>query len=196
VSCGGGAIIAKATSTAQVRLSSFTAELDGLVNVIKSGLLLDNILKEMGITVEDVQLWTDNEALSDFVNGDRVAKAVRSMELRMWSAQEHVKMGNVQVNFMRGKEMPSDKLIKITSVKELDILSWVPSCYMKICQLWSTTKKQETTAQLRTKRRQTKIAFLNVNISISLVVIFRGVLEARKRKKKKFMEKEISKTTK
>ena len=120
VSCGGGAIIAKATSTAQVRLSSFTAELDGLVNVIKSGLLLDNILKEMGITVEDVQLWTDNEALSDFVNGDRVAKAVRSMELRMWFAQEHVKMGNVKVNFMRGKEIPSDKLTKITSVKEFE----------------------------------------------------------------------------
>lgn len=70
--------------------------------------------------MEDVQLWTDNEALSDFVNGDRVAKAVRSMELRMWFAQEHVKMGNVKVNFMRGKEIPSDKLTKITSVKEFE----------------------------------------------------------------------------
>ena len=120
LSCGGGAIIAKATSSAQVRLSSFTAELDGLINVIKSALLLDNILNEMGITVEEVLIWTDNEALSEFVNGDRVAKAVRSMELRMWYAQEQVKMGNVKVNFMRGTEIPLDKLTKVTNRKEFE----------------------------------------------------------------------------
>ena len=117
---GGGAIIAKATSSQQVRLSSFTAELDGLIHAIKSGLLLDNILTEVGITVEKVEIKTDNEALKDFVNGDRVAKGVRSMELRMWYAQEQVKMGNVSVNFMRGKEIPTDKLTKVTSIKEFE----------------------------------------------------------------------------
>ena len=74
----------------------------------------------MGIEVGDIILRTDNEALKDFVNGDRVAKGVRCMELRMWYAQEQVKMGNVIVRYMDGKNIPTDKLTKLTNVRDFE----------------------------------------------------------------------------
>ena len=117
--------MSKATTTSQVRLSSFTAELDGLVSAIKSSLLIKNILAEIGIKVNRPVIKTDNEALKNFVNGDRVAKGVRHMELRMWFAQEQVKCGNIEVVYMEGKKIPADKLTKVSSIKGFEDFRYI-----------------------------------------------------------------------
>ena len=38
----------------------------------------------------------------------------------MWYAQEQVKMGKVIVRYMDGKNIPTDKLTKITNVKDFE----------------------------------------------------------------------------
>jgi hypothetical protein len=39
----------------------------------------------------------------------------------MWFAQEQVKMGNIKVKFISGKQNPADKLTKVTPVKEFEL---------------------------------------------------------------------------
>ena len=41
----------------------------------------------------------------------------------MWYAQEQVKMGKVIVRYMGGKNIPTDKLTKITNVKDFEAFS-------------------------------------------------------------------------
>ena len=74
----------------------------------------------MGFNHESpAQLYSDNQAMIDFVHGEGVAKGVRHMELRMWYTREEYKKGNVVVDYMAGIVIPTDKLTKLGSIEEL-----------------------------------------------------------------------------
>jgi hypothetical protein len=114
-----GGISAKATAGHGVMLSSFEAELDGVTRAMKSMRRISNILKELGINYESPAiLYSDNKAMIDFVHGDSVAKGVRHMELRMWFTREEYKKGNVNLAFMPGDIIPTDKLTKLGTAVE------------------------------------------------------------------------------
>jgi hypothetical protein len=57
-------------------------------------------------------LYSDNEAIINFVKGEGMAKGVRRMELRMWFTREQYKQGEFVFEHMSGKEIPADKLPK------------------------------------------------------------------------------------
>ena len=109
-----GAIYAKSTATQGVHLSSFEAELDGLSTALKSVSRVRNILVELRRLFAGMSnVFSDNEAMVDFVHGNGVAKGVRHMELRMWYVREKYKHGNVVLDYMEGINIPADKLTKL-----------------------------------------------------------------------------------
>lgn len=108
-----GAITAKSTSSHSVFDSSFGAELDGLSSAMKTTNRLINILSEMDIQSSNNTIYSDNEAMINFVKGSAVAKGIRHLELRLWYFREEVSRGKVDVFFMPGKDMPADQLTKI-----------------------------------------------------------------------------------
>jgi hypothetical protein len=89
------------------------AELDGLSGAMKTTNRLINILSEMGINSAKNTIYSDNEAMINFVKGTAVAKGIRHLELRLWYFREEVSRGKVDVFFMPGKDMPADQLTKI-----------------------------------------------------------------------------------
>jgi hypothetical protein len=113
-----GAIFAKASAQSTVKLSSFESELDGATTTFKTGSKIKNILKELNVMPENqVVAYNDNEATIDFIKGDSVTKGVRHMELRMWYTREEYKKGDIKLEFMKGTEIPADKLTKLGGVK-------------------------------------------------------------------------------
>jgi hypothetical protein len=114
-----GAVYAKSSAQATVKLSSFESELDGVTTAMKTAARITNILKEMQIKTQDIATaYNDNEANIEFVKGNSVAKGVRHMELRMWYTREEYKKGNVKLEYMKGTDIPADKLTKLGNVTE------------------------------------------------------------------------------
>lgn len=114
-----GAIYAKSSAQATIKLSSFESELDGVTTAFKTAARIDNILKELHISTNMKPIaYNDNEANIAFVKGDSVAKGVRHMELRMWYTREEYLKGNVHLEYMKGTEIPADKLTKLGAVNE------------------------------------------------------------------------------
>jgi hypothetical protein len=109
-----GAITAKASASQSVHTSSFEGELDGLSGTLKAVSRVNNILVELQSVfalVSDV--YSDNEAMIEFVHGRGVAKGVRHMELRMWYIREKYSQGCVNLMYMEGVKIPADKLTKL-----------------------------------------------------------------------------------
>jgi hypothetical protein len=114
-----GAIFAKATAQSTVKLSSFESELDGVTTSFKTAAKINNILKELHISTNNIATaYNDNEANIEFVKGNSVAKGVRHMELRMWYTREEFRKGNINLEYMPGTEIPADKLTKLGAVNE------------------------------------------------------------------------------
>jgi hypothetical protein len=72
---------------------------------------------------ELLRLWSDNEAVVNFVRGEGVAKGVRHMELRMRYCRERYKDGSVLIDWMDGVQIPSDKLTKLATREEHEIFT-------------------------------------------------------------------------
>ena len=99
--------------------SSFEPELDGVTRGLKANSRIVNILKELRQKISELpRLWSDNEAVVNFVKGEGVAKGVRHMELRMWYCRERYKDGTVLIDWMEGVQIPSDKLTKLATREE------------------------------------------------------------------------------
>ena len=119
-----GAVSAHSKATDVVFTSSFEAELDGVTRGLKSNSRTVNVLTELRQVLKGLpHLWTDNLAMVRFIHGEGVAKGVRHMELRMWYVRERYKQGNVVIDWMTGKEIPSDKLTKLGSREEHDVFT-------------------------------------------------------------------------
>ena len=64
-------------------------------------------------------LYSDNEAMIQFVHGEGVAKGVRHMELRMWYTREQYKKGEVKLEFMPEAQITADKFTKLGTKEEV-----------------------------------------------------------------------------
>ena len=66
-----GAVHTKATTSGSTCLSSFEAKLDGLTTILKSVMRIRHILQEIlpDFNAKGI-IFSDNEALVNFVNGD------------------------------------------------------------------------------------------------------------------------------
>ena len=113
-----GAILAKTNATKFVRLSSFESELEAATGAIKTISRLSTMLSELGFSNKLPTLYSDNQAMVNFVKGEGTAKGVRHMELRMWYTREKYQEGKFIFNFMSGKEIPADQLTKVGSKEE------------------------------------------------------------------------------
>jgi hypothetical protein len=114
-----GAYSAKSQASISVRLASFETELDGTVSGFKKAAAGTNTLIEMSMEPANIPLqYNDNEAMIAFVHGEGIAKGVRHMELRMWYAREYYKQGNVELLYMKGLQLPADKLTKPSCKEE------------------------------------------------------------------------------
>ena len=110
-----GAILAKSKTTTSVITSSFEAELDGAATALKSVHRIRNILDELHIPIQNNQptLYSDNQAMIEFIKGNGVAKGVRHMELRMWYLRDKVKRGSTDIKYAKGSTLSADKLTKL-----------------------------------------------------------------------------------
>ena len=114
-----GAVHEKSTATQTVKLSSFGSELDAATTAIKTISRISNILKDMGFIQDGVPiLYSDNEAMINFVKGEGVAKGVRHMELCMWYTREQYKQGDMNIKYMPGVDIPPDKFTKLANKKD------------------------------------------------------------------------------
>ena len=106
-----GAVSASTKATTIVFTSSFEPELDGVTRGLKANSRIVNIMKELRQKLSELpRLWSDDEAVVNFVRGEGVAKGVRHMELRMWYVRERYKDGSVLIDWMEGEQVPSDKI--------------------------------------------------------------------------------------
>ena len=64
------------------------------------------------------EVYTDNEAMLNFVKGDGITKGVRHMELRMWYTKEMYKRGDIDLKFMSGETIPSNILTKLGTTNQ------------------------------------------------------------------------------
>ena len=110
-----GAILAKSKTTTSVITSSFEAELDGAATALKSVHRIRNILDELHIPIQNNQptLYSDNQAMIEFIKGNGVAKGIRHMELRMWYLRDKVKRGSTDIKYAKGSTLSADKLTKL-----------------------------------------------------------------------------------
>ena len=108
-----GAINAKTSATTNVYLASFESELDGATSGVKTINRVNNRLTEMQLAFAEIsKLFSDNEAMIKFIQGEGLAKGVRHIELRMWYCRDEIKKDNISVNFMPGVDIPADRLTK------------------------------------------------------------------------------------
>jgi len=114
-----GAINAKSAAQQSTRGSSWEAELDGVSIAMKTLVRVLNILAELDIQhTPQATLFNDNLSMIEFVHGKGVAKGVRHMELRMWYVREQYKNGKISLEYMKGEDLPADKLTKLGNVED------------------------------------------------------------------------------
>jgi len=65
-----------------------------------------------------MHLFSDNEAMVEFVKGNGVAKGVRHVELRMWYIREQYQKGGMLFEHMKGTDIPVDHLTKLATVQD------------------------------------------------------------------------------
>jgi len=119
-----GAVCAKCRATSLVHLATFEAELDGVMVSMKRVRRVRNVLDELGIVLSSVPLlWSDNNAMINFVHGEGVAMGVRHMELRMWYVREQYSTGGIILDYMPGVSIPTDKLTKVGTKESHAVLT-------------------------------------------------------------------------
>lgn len=116
-----GAVIAKTTTSTTTHLSSFESELDAATSAVKSIERTRNILNEIGIEINKIaNLFSDNNAMIEFVKGNSIAKNVRHMQLRLWFLREKYSYNHINIQHMNGTDIPADKLTKVSSTEEFE----------------------------------------------------------------------------
>jgi len=84
-----------------------------------------NIITELRQKLSELpELWSDNEAMVEFIRGEGVAKGVRHMELKMWYVRERNKDGSVNIGWTTGETIPSDKLTKLGTRDEHEAFTY------------------------------------------------------------------------
>jgi hypothetical protein len=110
-----GAITSRSGASTSVFLSSFEAELDGIASGFKTASRINNILQELNIVQHDriVDIYNDNKAMLNFIQGEGLARGVRHIALRMYYTRQKYQEGNIQVHYLEGTKLPADQQTKI-----------------------------------------------------------------------------------
>jgi hypothetical protein len=134
-----GLVMAKAKATIDVTLSSFESEahgldaglsqseqaheilnLSGLTEAFKSSAATLNILTELRQEVTIPRgIWSDNNSMVNFVNGEAQGKGIRHALLRLWYLREQVAKG-VVLKWMSGKEILANPMTKAVTREEYE----------------------------------------------------------------------------
>jgi len=130
-----GLISAKATATVDVILSSFEGELDGthqavncqasekamhlegMLESFKANASTCNIMAELNQYPTHRSIFSDNEAMIDFVNGEAQGKGVKHAQLRLHYVRQQLDRG-VELFWMSGKEILANPMTKAVYEEE------------------------------------------------------------------------------
>jgi hypothetical protein len=125
-----GLVCGKCKATVDVVLSSFEGELEGvdygqinnervsnsymisgLTEGFKQAAGIQNILMELNQEPMDRQIYSDNEAMVRFVNGEAQGKGMKHASLRLWYMRQQVERG-YKLDWMSGKEILANPMTK------------------------------------------------------------------------------------
>ena len=126
----------KCKATVDVCLSSFEWELEGvhwaagnngvvsklfvvssLFEAFKQSAMVTNVLMELGQYVQCREIFSDNEAMVNFVNGKANGKGLKHAMLRLWYMRQQKNRG-YRLSWMSGKLILADPFTKCVGVME------------------------------------------------------------------------------
>ena len=119
-----GAIFAKSSATQGVRLSSFESELDALVSGCKTMEYVQNLLNELQISTAIPRIFSDNQAMINFVKGEGNVKGARHMQMRLWYSRELHQKSSAILDYMAGTKIPSNYLTKLAPIQEHTLFTY------------------------------------------------------------------------
>lgn len=131
-----GLVCGKCKATVDVVLSSFEGELEGvewaarnnsLVNeklniaamteAFKQSAMVTNVMMELGEFVNTRRVFSDNEAMINFVNGKAQGRGMKHATLRLWYMRGQIDRG-YELIWMSGKLILADAMTKCVPVTE------------------------------------------------------------------------------
>jgi hypothetical protein len=137
-----GLVCGKCKATVDVVLSSFEGELEGVdyggvnnnrvaTNYMISGLTeafkqaagIQNILMELNQEPMERQIYSDNEAMVKFVNGEAQGKGMKHASLRLWYMRQQVDRG-YKLDWMSGKQILANPMTKAVHREEQEKHVW------------------------------------------------------------------------
>jgi hypothetical protein len=108
-----GAILASTKSVQSIVLSIFEGELESAAKCIQLVKYFHNVLDELGISIPTPELYGDNLASIEFLQGRGQPTGVRHMQLRFWAIREHMNTEQVHLNYCPGDQLLADYLTKL-----------------------------------------------------------------------------------
>jgi hypothetical protein len=131
-----GLVSAKCKATVDVVLSSFEAELhgvdegllnnanifriSGLMEAFKQNASTRNVLAELSQYPSDRFVFSDNEAMVNFVNGNAKANGMKHATLRYFYVKEQIDRG-VELSWMSGKTILANPMTKAVHQAEHEV---------------------------------------------------------------------------
>ena len=129
-------VSAKAKATVDVNISTFEGELDGhayglddnkdksfmiagLFEAYKQAATVMNILMELKEYPAERNLFADNEAMINFVNGEANGKGMKHAALRLWYVRQQKDRG-YKLTWMSGLEIVANGLTKALHQAEFE----------------------------------------------------------------------------
>jgi hypothetical protein len=93
-------------------LSSCEAEMYALVEGVKELIYIQNLIRDLGITVARTRVWVDNQGTIDFVNNDGPSRRMKHIDIRVHFVKEHVQAGDFELIKIASAENIADGLTK------------------------------------------------------------------------------------
>lgn len=95
-----------------VSLSSTEAEYVALCNAACEGIWLKELLEELGVTVETVKIFEDNQACIKIAEEPREHKRMKHIDIKYNFIRDAVQLGKVKVKFLPSKKQIADIMTK------------------------------------------------------------------------------------
>jgi hypothetical protein len=89
----------------------------GLLEAFKSNAVTRNVLAELGEYPQERTVFSDNEAMVNFVKGDAQGKGVKHAMLRLFYVREQVDRG-IELQWVSGKTILANPMTKAVGIEE------------------------------------------------------------------------------